>query len=161
MSASVDAVPLDRRTRVDRMRARSWALQVLYAWEARGQGESLVDAMHAVLASRRVAERRVPLVERHVRALAGHFDEIDSMIREAADNWRLERLTRVDRCILRLGVAELLFVEDVPPKVAIQEAIRLAGQYGGDQSPRFVNGVLDAIYKAHPDGEARRESPRT
>lgn len=131
------------------MRARSWALQVLYAWEARGGDEPLVDVMHAVMASRHVAARRVPLVSRQVSVLADHLEEIDSMIREAADNWKLGRLARVDRCILRLGAAELLFIDETPPKVAIQEAIRLAGQYGGDESPRFVNGVLDAIYRAH------------
>lgn len=138
------------------MRARSWALQILYAWEARGEDDSLLEVMRHVVASRRVAARRIPLVTRHVSTLADHLDEVDSMIREAADNWRLERLARVDRCILRLGVAELLFIEEVPPKVAIQEAIRLAGQYGGDQSSRFVNGVLDAIYKAHSNRKKAR-----
>ena len=53
----------------------------------------------------------------------------------------------MDRAVLRIGAAELLYGEDVPPKVAIQEAIRLAEAYGGNESPRFVNGVLDALYK--------------
>ncbi len=63
------------------------------------------------------------------------------------DNWRLERLSAIDRAVLRIGAVELMWMDDVPPKVAIQEAIRLAEAYGGDESPRFVNGVLDALYK--------------
>lgn len=149
MSPPVGTSPLDRRDRIDRMRARAWALQILYAWEARGGKDPLREVMRAVMDSRRVGARRVPLLDRHLEALSRHRDEIDAMIRDAAENWKLERLSRVDRSILRLGVAELLYIEDVPPKVAIQEAIRLAEQYGGDESSRFVNGVLDAIYKAH------------
>jgi N utilization substance protein B len=64
------------------------------------------------------------------------------------ENWRLDRLSRVDRSVLRLAITELLFLEDVPPKVAVQEGVRLAGQYGGDDSPRFVNGVLDAVLRS-------------
>jgi N utilization substance protein B len=59
----------------------------------------------------------------------------------------MERLSAIDRGILRLAAVELVHPGDVPPKVAIQEAIRLAEQYGGPESPRFVNGVLDALYK--------------
>ena len=76
---------------------------------------------------------------------------MDRALLEAMENWRLDRLSRVDRAILRLAVAEMLFLEDVPPKVAVQEGIRLAGQYGGHNSPRFVNGVLDAVLRSLGD----------
>ena len=61
-------------------------------------------------------------------------------------------MSRIDRAVLRLGVVELLYLEEIPPKVAIQEAILLAEAYGGDESPRFVNGVLDALYKGNASG---------
>jgi N utilization substance protein B len=79
-----------------------------------------------------------------------HLPEVDDALVGALDNWRLERLSTLDRAILRIGAAELMHVADVPPKVAIQEAIRLAEAYGGPDSPRFVNGVLDALFKALP-----------
>ncbi len=86
-------------------------------------------------------------MRRLLELLDDHLPEVDAALQEALDNWRLERLSSIDRAVLRIGAIELLWVEDVPPKVAIQEAIRLAEAYGGDDSPRFVNGVLDALYK--------------
>ena len=73
--------------------------------------------------------------------------EIARSLHDALENWRLERLSAIDRAVLRLAAVELMHLDDVPPKVAIQEGIRLAEQYGGPESPRFVNGVLDALYK--------------
>jgi N utilization substance protein B len=136
------------------MRTRAWALQVLYAWEAQGPGGPIVEVMDSVLRNRAVSPQRVPQLIRHLRAVADHLDGIDAAIRAGSDNWRLERLSSVDRSILRLAVAEMLYLPETPPKVAIQEAIRLAGQYGGRDSPRFVNGVLDAIYATHGRGAA-------
>ncbi len=86
-------------------------------------------------------------MRRLLELLDDHLPEVDAALQEALDNWRLERLSSIDRAVLRIGAIELLWVEDVPPKVTIQEAIRLAEAYGGDDSPRFVNGVLDALYK--------------
>lgn len=92
-----------------------------------------------------------------VRELLGtidaHLAEIDRALRGALDNWSLDRLSSIDRGVLRIGAAELLMRDDIPPKVAIQEAIRLAESYGGNDSARFVNGVLDALYKSR-SGEA-------
>jgi N utilization substance protein B len=73
--------------------------------------------------------------------------QIDSVLEDHIPNWRLERLAAIDRNILRIGVAELLYVEKIPGKVAITEAIQLAERYGGDDSGAFVNGVLDSIYQ--------------
>lgn len=141
----------DPRERVDRTRTRSWALQVLYRWDGSSADRSLEEALEDTLRTRRVAERRVPLLRAHVRRVQEHLSEIDAALKRALDNWRLERLSRVDRSVLRLAAAELLFAPEVPPRVALQEGIRLAGQYGGSESSRFVNGVLDAVYReSHP-----------
>lgn len=82
-----------------------------------------------------------------VRVVEDHLTEIDGLITEHAANWRMERIGAIDRNVLRIGIAELRWFEDIPPKVAIHEAMRLATRYGGPDSTRFVNGVLDAVHK--------------
>jgi N utilization substance protein B len=137
------------RDRIDRSRARAWALQIHYRWEAGGAEGTLRDALVETMSTRWIAPRRVPYVRRLLGVLDEHLVDIDDALRSALDNWRLERLSTLDRAVLRIGTAELLWIDEVPPKVAIQEAIRLAEAYGGPESPRFVNGVLDALYKRH------------
>ena len=73
--------------------------------------------------------------------------EIDHIIQQHTKNWRLSRMAAVDRNILRLAVYELLWTDDVPPKVAINEAIEIAKKFGTKESSRFINGVLDRIHK--------------
>lgn len=131
----------------DRSRARAWALQVLYRWESAGGGETIAQALSRVLQSRRVASRRVPYIEYLLETLQDHLPDVDRVLQSALENWRLDRLSVMDRSILRLAATELLFLEEIPPKVSIQEGIHLAEAYGGKDSPRFVNGVLDALYK--------------
>jgi transcription antitermination protein NusB len=141
-------VPLTPRERVDRSRARAWALQVLYRWESEGGDRDLQDVLVDVARTRIISERRVGLTRRILVALQASRDEVDEALTAVTRNWRLERLSRIDRCILRIGATEILHLEETPPRVAIQEAVRLAERYGGSESPRFVNGVLDAIYHA-------------
>lgn len=129
----------------DRSRARAWIVQILYAWEAGGRAVPLPAALETTLATRVVASRRQPYIRRVIAVLAERLDEIDRVLQESLENWRLERLSSLDRQILRLGAAEMLYLGDIPRRVSIQEAIRLADQYGGDESARFVNGVLDAV----------------
>jgi len=81
-------------------------------------------------------------------------EKIDSYIAKASEHWKPERITFVDKNILRLGIYEMLFTEDVPPKVAIDEAIELAKKYGSEDSGEFINGVLDRILKDHYKKEA-------
>jgi len=104
-----------------------------------------------VLQTRRVAPQRLAYLEELLETLEDHLPDIDRALQSALENWRLERLSVMDRSILRLAAAEILFMEEIPPKVSIQEGILLAEAYGGKDSPRFVNGVLDALYKQpHP-----------
>ena len=137
-----------RRERIDRVRARAWALQILYRWEAGVEGISLRDAMVETTGTRRVSPRRLPFVRAVLREAEAHMDEIDRRITGSLSNWTLDRVAAIDRALLRLATAELLYMEDIPPKVSIQEAVRLAEQYGGPDSPRFVNGVLDALWRS-------------
>jgi len=94
-----------------------------------------------------VAPQRLPYLDLLLQTLQDRLPDVDRALQSALENWRLERLSVMDRSILRLSGAELLFIDEVPPKVSIQEGIRLAEAYGGKDSPRFVNGVLDALFK--------------
>jgi len=128
----------------------------LYAWESRGEPVPLRTFLAQFLSERRVSGHAQEWVKVLVGQVADHRNGIDSRLQECLHNWRLERLSVIDRNILRLGAAELLFLPEVPPRVAIQEAILLAEKYGTVQSPRFVNGVLDALMRA---GSASGEGP--
>lgn len=145
---------LGRTERIDRSRARAWSLQIHYRWESMGPDGSLRDALAQTAATRRISPRRLPYVRRVLTLLDEHLAEVDRALEGALENWRLERLSTLDRAVLRVAATEMLFMEEVPPKVSIQEAIRLSEQYGGPDSPRFVNGVLDALYKGLPGARA-------
>jgi N utilization substance protein B len=141
--------------------ARSQALQVLYAWEARGAEGSPRRILEAFVVEERVPEEALEYVQRLVDLVGEHRATIDRTIQEALLNWRLERLSMIDRNILRLAVAEMLYVDDVPLRVSVQEAIHLGEDYGTVESPRFVNGVLDAVLRrleggAPPGGGGER-----
>ena len=84
-------------------------------------------------------------VERLVQGVVSHLAEIDARITRASRNWRLERMARVDRNLLRLAVYEMAFTTDVPGKVAINEAIEIAKRFGTQETPAFVNGILDRV----------------
>lgn len=142
--------------RHERTTARRVALQVLYTAEIKG-----------VTAGEVVAEGAYPSEEgplsdyalELVRGVEGKRIAIDGNLKAAAENWSLGRMPIVDRSILRIATYEILFVEDVPTSVAINEAVELAKDFGGeDESPRFVNGVLGRIAKDVDAPEA--EAPR-
>lgn len=130
-----------------RTRAREWMLQLLYGWEASGSEENLDSYVERVLADRVVAERAREHLRRLVRKLDKEQEDVDRAVQAVMSNWRLDRLAVIDRNILRIGTVELLHFDRVPGKVAIHEAILLAEKYGSEDSPRFVNGVLDAVYR--------------
>ena len=86
-----------------------------------------------------------PYADESVRGVLDQRDDLDETIRIASDNWRIERMTRVDRNVLRLGTWELKYKTDVPRAVILDEAIELAKRYGSEESGAFVNGVLNQI----------------
>jgi len=131
------------RTRVE-TRARARALQALYAWEMRGGEGNLEKVATQVWDDMSITadERRVagPLV----RFVAQRQRELDDELADVTTNWRLERVGAVERCVMRLGAAELT-IGETPPRVVIQEAVTLAERFGSAASAKFVNGVLDAL----------------
>ena len=98
-----------------------------------------------------------------VRGVAARRKEIDALITEASENWRLDRMPVVDRNVLRMAVQELIATPDVPPGVVLNEAIELAKEFGTEASPAFVNGVLDRVAArvAAGEREERGTSPRS
>jgi len=130
--------------------ARSIALQTLYEWDFYGQQK---DAAAGII-ERNFKEfgpglENESFVKQLVDGVTDHLPEIDKIIVESAPEWPIEQITPIDRNVLRLGLFELLYAkkEEVPPKVAINEAIELAKSFGGESSGRFVNGVLGTVYK--------------
>ena len=136
-----------------RSRARAWALQVLYAWESRGADGSPLALLREFEEERHIAPASREYLRELLVVVAEHRREIDANLTEALTNWRLERLSVIDRNILRIGAAEILFIPDVPARASIQEAIVLAEKFATAESPRFVNGVLDALlHRAEREG---------
>jgi N utilization substance protein B len=124
-------------------RARVRAIQALYAWDMRG-GRDLERVAERVWDDLPVAPdvRKAAAVLIHV--YAGRRAELDRELKAVTENWRMERLGAIERSVLRLAATELSIAE-TPPRVVLQESIRLAERFGTPQSARFVNGVLDAL----------------
>ena len=139
-----------------RSKARGWALQGLYAWESRGgQPEDAMHILQTLFSTLRVSPANRPYAEVLVRLVATNLERIDATILESLTNWRMERLAAIDRNVLRRGTAEMLFGDDVAPRITIREMVQLAEKYGTADSPRFVNGVLDAVMRrVAPEGAA-------
>ena len=124
-------------------RARARVLQALYAWDVSGE-ESLPRVADRLWDDLRVPPQQRAIAEPLVRTVAERRRDLDAQLAEVTTNWRLERLGVVERSLLRLGAAELARGE-TPPRVVIQEMVRLAERYATVQSAKFVNGVLDAL----------------
>jgi N utilization substance protein B len=136
-----------------RTKARERAMQALYQIDV--AATDLDEALARFWRSFEPVEREVrEMAETLVRGVASHRHEIDEAIEGVSTNWRLDRMAKVDRNVLRLAVFELRWSE-VPVKVCINEAIELGKKYGSESSGAFVNGVLDRIASALPAG--RRE----
>jgi len=150
---------------INRRKSREMALQALYACDLaeHERPDDLID----YLAAESSCDAQCSRYSRDLlaRTLAAR-DDIDRQIVRFAANWELKRMNAVDRNILRLAAAELLFFKNVPFKVVIDEAVELAKQYGTEESGKFVNGIIDSIRKswdAGPPAAAQQESagPKT
>jgi len=126
-----------------RSKARKRALDALYAADLRG--EDAVEALDRAVAAGEGPTN--PYTGALVRGVTEHRTRIDEVLRTYAQGWTLERMPAVDRNVLRLGVYEILWVDDVPDAVAVTEAINLVRDLSTDDSPSFVNGVLGTVVK--------------
>ena len=126
-----------------RTRARECALQILYQLDMMKQP---LDQVFSSFWELHPAPDEVrEFAERLVRGASEHLEQIDRTIERYAENWQLHRMATVDRNILRFATYELLFMDEIPPKVTINEAVNIAKKYSQDEAGKFVNGILDKI----------------
>ena len=140
---------------------RTVILQSLYEWDFYKRKHDLTKIL-----DRNITEFAPDVDEpefgwKIMQGLVERIADIDNIISKAAPDWPIEKIAVIDRNILRIGLYELLYADknEVPPKVAINEAIELAKNYGGPNSARFINGVLGTIYREVAGGADKKESP--
>jgi len=129
-----------------RRTAREFALQLLYQHEIRGEPAEVLLAEFWAARPKIHADIRT-FTEDLVRGTLAHLPVIDAALTELCRNWKLSRLSLVDKNILRFAAYEIGFREDVPEKVTVDEAVEVAKRFGGDDSGAFVNGILDALLR--------------
>jgi N utilization substance protein B len=130
----------------NKRKARILALQVLYAYDLR-EGDQLEALFRDIAAGTRETGEIIDYADLLVKRVRDNKPEIDALLQRHTDNWDIKRIAVVDRNVLRLAITELYYMEDIPFKVIIDEAVEIAKKYGTNDSGKFVNGILDAIYK--------------
>ena len=136
-----------------RHQSRERALQILFQYDIHGKPGVWLEEFWKQCKS---ADEVKVFTERLVAGVLEHKRELDTLIGKYATNWKISRMQVVDRNILRLGAYELLWLDDVPAKVTVNEAIELAKDFGDDEAAKFVNGILDKVLAT----EAKLESKR-
>lgn len=144
--------------------ARTVAMQSLFEWDFNNGAEDLGAVVERNVAELAPALEDTKFAHSLAEGVRDNQTEIDAIISKNATEWPVDQITVVDRNVLRLGIYELMFLKDVPPKVAINEAVEIGKQFGGENSGKFINGVLGTLYKnMFPDeagvgaGEAAKE----
>ena len=132
-----------------RQLARSIILQSLYEWDFFKQKKDLLKITRRNLKDFGPGLEENDFGWRLLKGIISHFKNIDKVITTAAPQWPIKKISLIDRNILRIGLYELLYAdkEEIPPKVAINESIELAKNFGGDNSSKFINGVMGTVYK--------------
>jgi N utilization substance protein B len=126
-----------------RRQGRESALQVLYQIDLTQR--EIDESLNLFWKNFTSTEEARDFCERLVRGVAEHADKINSIIDQCAQHWKMTRMTRIDRNILRMAVYELLYCQDIPPKVTINEAVEIGKRFGSEDSGAFINGILDKI----------------
>ncbi|HEC77885.1 MAG TPA: transcription antitermination factor NusB [candidate division WOR-3 bacterium] len=131
--------------------SRELALKILYRYEE-GDRE-LSKVLDSVLEAKQYAEEDKKFSRELVEMTIDNLKTIDEQIINVLENWPFDRVSVIDKIILRLGTCEILYFKDIPPQVSINEAIEIAKKYGGGDSGKFVNGVLDAVKKNYESSD--------
>ncbi len=133
--------------------AREFALKILYRYEAGDR--DLPGVCAAVLEGKEYSREDTTFCRELVNKTADCLDTIDSNIMAVLENWEYDRISVIDRILLRIGTCEILYFDDIPAQVSINEAIELGKRYGGAESGRFINGVLDAIKRKYESSNSK------
>jgi N utilization substance protein B len=136
-----------------RHKARERALQILFQYDIHGRPGMWLDVFWE---KNEATDEVKAFAERLVDGVMEKKKELDALIGKYAINWKISRMPIVDRNILRAGVYELMWMDDVPGKVTVNEAIELAKSFGDDDASKFVNGILDQVLTTEPRLEAKR-----
>jgi N utilization substance protein B len=136
-----------------RHQARERALQILFQYDIHGKPGVWLDEFWKPL---KADEETKVFAERLVEGVLDKKKELDALIGKHATNWKVSRMPIVDRNILRAGVYELIWMDEVPAKVTMNEAIELAKSFGDDEASKFVNGILDKVLATEPGLDAKR-----
>jgi transcription antitermination protein NusB len=136
-----------------RHQSRERALQILFQYDIHGKPGLWLEEFWKPLKD---SEESRAFAERLVAGVREHQKELDVLIGRYATNWKISRMQIVDRNILRLGAYELLWLDDVPAKVTMNEAIELAKDFGDDEAAKFVNGILDKMLATEAKLETKR-----
>jgi N utilization substance protein B len=131
-----------------RRKSREITLQFLFGHDFQGRSceqEALLAELDEFCDCFEAGRKALPYARRLILGICEHLEEIDSLITSRSHNWRVERMSLVDRNILRIAAFEMLHVEDVPPTVAINEALEIAKRYAEPDSVGFINGILDGM----------------
>ncbi len=136
---------------------RTVVLQSLYEWDFYHKQRDLVQVLERNLNEFAPGIDEPEFAWKIMKRIVDHLKEIDGMIVKSAPEWPLDKIAIIDRNILRIGLSELLYAdpEEVPPKVAINEAIEMAKNYGGPNAGKFVNGVLGTVYREVKGGQPK------
>jgi len=128
---------------------RTIVLQSLFEWDFYNKKVNLVDILERNMKRFGEDVDEPEFAWRIVKGITEHLNKIDEVIKKAAPDWPLNQIALVDRNVLRIGLYELMYADkkEVPPKVAINEAIEMVKNFGGINSPKFINGVLGAVYR--------------
>ncbi len=141
-----------------RHQARERALQILFQYDIHGKPGLWLDEFWKQVAG---TDETKAFTEQVVQGVLDHKKELDAMIGKYAVNWKVSRMPIVDRNILRAGLYEFFWMDDVPAKVTMDESIKLAKSFGDEEASKFVNGLLDKVLATEPRLEAkRREASR-
>ena len=141
---------------------RSVVLQSLYEWDFYNQKVDLLEILERNLSNFAPGVNGPEFAYQLTKGVIEHLEEIDKIIQKSAPQWPISQFNPIDRNVLRIAVYELLFgnKEEVPPKVAINEAVELAKSFSGDSSRRFVNGVLGTIYREKEELEKENQKEK-
>jgi N utilization substance protein B len=131
--------------------SRTVAMQTLYEWDFNDRAGDLEKITETNVKQFAPGLDDTKFIYDLIQGVVKNISAIDEIIVKTAPEWPLEQITVIDRNILRIGIYELQFTHDVPPKVAINEAVELGKTFGGESSGKFVNGVLGTLYKDLPD----------
>lgn len=130
---------------MSRRTARETALQVLYQIDLTGETNNVVSIIENWANEFAVPPKNLPFINQLVVGTLDNKKDIDNKIQSYAHEWSLDRMSVVDRNIMRLAIYEMLYCAEIPQKVTLNEAIEIAKKFGGEDSARFINGILDKI----------------